>query len=96
MHNKADNTCNPMQKVAADLNRSIERRFNRLEVGMIVMHPSGKKVKIKSGCFLDPTYGRVSNHWSWNEVHEDGSLGAEGSGYGWKILPKDIIHYPSK
>lgn len=96
MHSNTTNTPDPMRKVAAELNRSIEKRFNSLEIGMIVMHPSGKKVKIKSGYFLDPTNGRVSNYWHWNEVLIDGSLGADESGYGWKVNPEDIIAYAPK
>ena len=54
-----------------------------MEIGKEIKHPDGRTVKIKSGCFLDPIYGRVSNFWYWNEVLEDGSLGKEENGYGW-------------
>lgn len=56
---------------------------SKMEIGAEIMHPNGYIVKIKSGCFLDPIYGRVSNFWRWNRINEDGSLGKEESGYGW-------------
>ena len=45
-------------------------------------------IKVTSGCFLDPTYGRVSNWWTWHKVKPDGSLGRAISGYGgsWKQI----------
>ena len=54
-----------------------------MEVGKAIKHPDGRMVKIKSGCFLDPVYGRVSNFWFWNEVLPDASLGPDECGYGW-------------
>lgn len=54
-----------------------------MRVGATIKHPDGRLVKIKSGYFLDPVYGRVSNFWTWNEVKPDGSLGKHESGYGW-------------
>ena len=54
-----------------------------MEVGKTVMHPDGRMVKIISGCYLDPVYGRVTNWWTWQPVAEDGSLGPNERGYGW-------------
>lgn len=39
-------------------------------------------VYIESGCYLDSTFGRVSNYWTWRRVLEDGSLSESQSGYG--------------
>lgn len=66
--------------------RSINEEFastSKMKVGKILKHPDGRTVKIKSGYFLDPVYGRVSNFWHWNEVRSDGTLGKEECGYGW-------------
>lgn len=54
-----------------------------MAIGKILKHPDGRTVKVKSGCFHDLKYGRVSNWWVWNEVLEDGVLGPDESGYGW-------------
>ena len=54
-----------------------------MAVGKVLKHPDGRTVKIKSGCFLDPVYGRVSNAWTWNEVKPNGKLGKDEHGYGW-------------
>ena len=54
-----------------------------MEVGKTVPFPDGRMVKIISGRYLDPVYGRVSNWWTWQPVAEDGSLGQNESGYGW-------------
>lgn len=40
-----------------------------------------KRIYITSGSYLGG-YGRVSNHWTWKEINEDGTLGVKGSGYG--------------
>jgi hypothetical protein len=42
----------------------------------------GRVIYIESGCYTDPTYGRLSNHWHWRKVNEDGTLGRRGNGYG--------------
>ncbi len=68
--------------IAREINQELAKGSS-MAVGKTLKHPDGRTVKIKSGCFLDPTYGRVSNFWSWNEVLPDGSLGPEESGYGW-------------
>jgi hypothetical protein len=52
-------------------------------VGDIVMHPSGRKVEIVSGQYW--SNGRVSNHWKWREVIEEGR-GELEHGYGWKPI----------
>lgn len=58
-----------------------------LEVGMVTKHPDGRTVKILSGHFLDPVYGRLSNFWNWREVLPDGTLSETlESGYGWKVV----------
>lgn len=54
-----------------------------MEIGKTLKHPDGRTVKIKSGCFKDSTYNRISNWWDWNEVLLNGDLGPEESGYGW-------------
>lgn len=59
------------------------KRHGELGTGKVVRHPDGRTVKIKSGCYRDPVYGRVSNWWTWNEVRSDGSLGPDERGYGW-------------
>ena len=56
-----------------------------LEVGAVTRHPDGRTVKIMSGCYLDDTYGRVSNFWYWREVLDSGHLGKEEHGYGWPM-----------
>ena len=40
----------------------------------------GKNVYITSGDY--EINGRISNHWGWREVNENGSLGEKGCGYG--------------
>lgn len=50
-------------------------------VGDTVPHPSGRTVKIVDGQYW-ATQG-FSNHWTWQEVRADGTLGPEESGYGW-------------
>lgn len=47
-------------------------------------------IKVTSGCYLDATYGRVSNWWTWHKVGPDGSLGRSISGYGgaWKEITR--------
>ena len=62
---------------------------SHLEVGMVTKHPDGRTVKIMEGQFLDPTYGRLSNFWYWQEVLSDGSLSSKKeNGYGWS--PSEI------
>lgn len=52
-------------------------------IGKTLQHPDGRIVKIKDGCFRDPTYDRISNWWTWNEILPGELLGADESGYGW-------------
>ncbi len=60
----------------------VEETFQcNMEVGKIVEHPDGRKVKIIDGQFWG-TYG-VSNFWYWREVLENGELGELEHGYGW-------------
>ena len=53
------------------------------EVGDIVTHPDGRTLKIVGGQFWGE-YG-ISNFWYWREVLEDGTLGPEKCGYGWRL-----------
>lgn len=54
------------------------------KVGDTVQHPDGRKVKIIRGQWWG-TYG-LSNHWSWQEVLEDGTLSDKVEhGYGWSV-----------
>tara|TARA_R110000822_G_scaffold73771_20_gene177405 strand:- start:577 stop:837 length:261 start_codon:yes stop_codon:yes gene_type:complete len=55
------------------------------KLGDIITHPSGRTVKLGGGAYWG-TYG-VSNHWEWNEVFPDGSLGPREHGYGWNAFP---------
>jgi len=68
--------------LAASLNQELADQSS-MKVGRTVTHPDGRKVRITSGCFLDPEYGRVSNFWTWKPVKKNGKLGKEESGYGW-------------
>lgn len=52
------------------------------EIGDVVNHPSGRKVKIVDGRYWG-THG-LSNFWYWREVNADGSLGKKEHGYGWR------------
>ena len=67
---------------ARTINQDNEKQ-SQMAIGKVRKHPDGRTVKIKSGQFLDSTYGRVSNWWTWNEVLEDNKLGPDESGYGW-------------
>jgi hypothetical protein len=67
-------------KLALDMDKNFGQP---LSVGKITKHPDGRTVKIKSGCFRDPIFNRVSNWWTWNEIFPDGSFGPDESGYGW-------------
>lgn len=76
------NEPSPLSQLAAAFNQEAAASSS-MEVGKTLKHPDGRTVKIKSGHFLDPTYGRISNFWTWNEVMPDGSLGSDECGYGW-------------
>ena len=69
-------------QLARHINQELESQSS-MAIGKILKHPDGRKVKIKSGYYLDPIYGRVSNFWYWNEVKPNGRLGKEECGYGW-------------
>lgn len=56
-------------------------------IGDVVLHPSGRRVKIVSGQYMGD-YNRVSNFWRYREVLSDGTLGKEENGYGWQPPPK--------
>lgn len=78
-----DNWNNP---ALAALGRSFNQELasqSKMRIGQVIQHPDGYPVKVISGYYLDPTYGRVSNWWTWQRVNEDGSLGEQESGYGW-------------
>lgn len=52
--------------------------------GDVVRHPNGRDIRIDDGCYLDPTYGRVSNFWYWTFLDAEGKPTLEkGHGYGW-------------
>lgn len=72
-----------LSQVARGINEEIASHSS-IEAGKTLTHPDGRTVLIKSGCFLDSTYGRVSNFWYWNEVLSNGDLGPEEHGYGWR------------
>jgi hypothetical protein len=51
-------------------------------IGDVVLHPSGRTVKIVGGQYWG-TRG-LSNFWQWKEVLENGELGPKEHGYGWR------------
>ena len=56
------------------------------EIGDVVMHPDGYKVKITGGQYWG-THG-LSNCWTWKKVLKNGKLSKdEYSGYGWRPEP---------
>ena len=73
-----------MNQLKSIVHEIIEETFScSMEIGKILEDLNGRTVKVKSGHFLDPDFGRVSNWWTWNEVLSDGSLGPDEQGYGW-------------
>jgi hypothetical protein len=41
------------------------------------------RVRVVSGCYLDPTYHRLSNFWGWREIDESGKESSDiKHGYG--------------
>lgn len=77
-----------MREIRQTVIRSINEEFRQhfcpsMEIGKDVKHPDGYMVRVVDGCYLDPTYGRVSNWWTWRRIKADGSLGRKVSGYGW-------------
>ena len=72
-----------LRRIARGINEELASGC-KLVVGKIVKHPTHGRVKILSGCFLDPIYGRVSNFWEWKKVDRNGKpYGRTLSGYGW-------------
>lgn len=72
----------PLARIAAELNAESAAKSS-MKIGATIKHPDGRMVKVIDGCYLDPTYGRVSNWWTWRPVLANGRLGREESGYGW-------------
>jgi hypothetical protein len=73
------------------LARELTKKYfgNALRVGRyFIFDPKGQAqhqgrvILIMRGYFLDPEFGRLSNHWTWRYIRPDGSLGQGGSGYG--------------
>lgn len=71
-----------LTSIVRTINEDLANRSS-MSVGKKLKHPDGRCVKITSGCFLDPVFGRVSNFWTWREVKRNGKLGKPESGYGW-------------
>lgn len=69
-----------LDSIAQGLNEKHLKR-NSLKIGKYFLYKE-KPIKILSGYFLDPTYHRLSNYWTWRRVLSNGSLGIMGSGYG--------------
>lgn len=73
---------NALAAIAQQMNQELAGGSS-MEIGKTLQHPDGRTVKVTSGCFLDPVYGRVSNYWHWNEILPNGSIGPDEHGYGW-------------
>lgn len=72
-----------LSNIVKDINQEFASK-SKMKIGETIDHPDGYKVHVISGQYLDSTYGRVSNHWSWKRVNPDGSLSETvESGYGW-------------
>ncbi len=84
---------------------SAYKTINEPEIGSIVRYNGGYSenvasvdVWIVSGEYLSSTIipgesqGRISNHWSWRRVLEDGTLSKEDWGYG-DFTYSDIVEY---
>jgi len=69
-----------LRNVVSSINTKLEKKC-KLEVGKIINHHDGRKIKVVDGAFL--RNGRVSNLWSWREVLDNGSFGEIEHGYGW-------------
>lgn len=72
------------ERALMEIGRNLTRKYfgNSLAVGKYFLY-EGNPIKITSGYFLDPTYGRVSNFWYWRKIFPDGRLSDEEySGYG--------------
>lgn len=66
--------------VAAQINNELAAESSMV-IGKVLMHPKGYKVRVLDGAFL--RNGRVSNHWTWVRINDDGTDGEKESGYGW-------------
>lgn len=77
------NSDRALSEVVASMNESSAAK-SAMKIGEVITHPDGYQVKVLSGQYLDSTYRRVTNFWTWARVNEDGSLGEEESGYGWQ------------
>jgi hypothetical protein len=52
-------------------------------VGEVYYHPTKRSfVLVKSGYFVDPIYGRLSNHWDFVKITRGGKFGESFSEYG--------------
>lgn len=49
-----------------------------LRVGRVYQHPTDGLIRILSGYYRDPAYGRISNFWTWEVL----STQERKSGYG--------------
>jgi hypothetical protein len=56
-----------------------------LQIGKSYIHPEHGKITITRGCYRDPTFGRISNHWHWT-VRQTGETG-HGYGANWPPAP---------
>lgn len=50
-------------------------------VNCVSEHPRDGLVYVTGGQY--EVNGRISNFWYWRKLNPDGTLGAEGHGYGW-------------
>ena len=59
-----------------------------LRPGKRYVHPEDGEIEITSGCYRDPTYGRVSNFWYWTVI----TTGEKKHGYGanWPERAQDV------
>jgi hypothetical protein len=55
-------------------------------IGSVVNYHKSKTeyypVYIIEGFYLDPVYQRLSNHWKWRKINNDGTLGDKEADYG--------------
>ena len=81
-------TDSELHRIAQDI--TYKMFGNAIAIGKYFRYsPNGKAstegvpIKIISGYFLDPIYGRLSNHWRWKVVKKNGELQeGQDSGYG--------------
>jgi len=70
-----------MSRIAKEITESV-MGGPPFEIGDIVNHPDGRKVKITEGKYWG-AHG-LSNFWYWREVKKNGKLGKIEHGYGWR------------